>query len=200
MTDDDPYTRRLERVTGARWKQILNVQAPYRWNLQRLEPGYVLDVGCGIGRNLAHLEGKGVGVDTSRSSVEVARERGCVAYTTDDFPSSRHANDTRFDSLLFAHVLEHMPNADATDLVRSYLRYVRRGGKVIVIVPQEAGYASDETHVNFLDRDDVAALLETCGLRVDRSYSFPFPRVAGRIFRHNETVVVASTPERSTDG
>jgi len=95
--------------------------------------------------------------------------------------------------LLFAHVLEHMPDTEATDLVRSYLRYLRRGGKVIVIVPQEAGYASDETHVNFLDGDDVAAVLTTCGLRVVRSYSFPFPRVAGRIFRHNETVVVAST-------
>ncbi|GMR02603.1 MAG: hypothetical protein BMS9Abin20_0943 [Acidimicrobiia bacterium] len=200
MTEHDPYTRRLERVTGARWKQILDVQAPYRWNLQRLEPGYVLDIGCGIGRNLAHLEGNGVGVDTSRSSVEVARERGYVAYTADEFPSSRHANDTGFDSLLFAHVLEHMPDVDATDLVRCYLRYVRRGGKVIVIVPQEAGYASDETHVNFLDRDDVAAMLMTCGLRVDRSYSFPFPRAAGRIFRHNETVVVASMPQRSTGG
>lgn len=193
MTEDDPYTQRLERVTGARWKRILNVQAPYRWNLRRLEPGYVLDVGCGIGRNLAHLEGNGVGVDTSGSSVKVARERGCVAYTTDEFPSSRHASDAGFDSLLFAHVLEHMSDTEATDLVRSYLRYLRRGGKVIVIVPQEAGYASDETHVNFLDRDDVAAVLTTCGLRVVRSYSFPFPRVAGRIFRHNETVVVAST-------
>ncbi len=187
----DPYTQRLQRVSGARWKRILSVQAPYRWNLRRLEPGYALDVGCGIGRNLAHLEFNGVGVDTSGSSVRVARDRGCVAYTTDEFPLAREAEQSAFDSLLFAHVLEHMPRKDAVDLVEEYLPYLRPGGKVITIVPQEAGFASDATHVNFLQPVDVIAMLSECGLAVDRAYSFPFPRVAGRFFRHNETVVTS---------
>lgn len=189
----DPYTERLQRLTGARWKRLLNVQAPYGWNLRRLKPGYVLDVGCGIGRNLLHLDRRGVGVDTSEASVDVARELGCTAHTVEGFSSSTDATIGRYDSLLLAHVLEHMPLDTATELVRNYLPYVKPGGKVIVIVPQRAGYASDETHVNFLDSHDVTDLLEACGLQITRAYSFPFTETVGRLFRHNETIVVART-------
>jgi len=200
MSQRDPYTHRLERVTGARWKRMLNVQAPYRWNLRRLQPGFVLDIGCGIGRNLLHLDQFGVGVDTSRSSVEVARTRGCVAYTADAFPSSRDAVKGGFDSLLFAHVLEHMPLESATELLERYLPYLAPAGKVIVIVPQEAGFASDDTHVNFLNRRDIVALVTACGLRVEHAFSFPFPQVAGRVFRHNETIVEAKLRQGGGQG
>jgi len=194
VTQPDRYTERLERLSGARWKCLLNVQAPYRWNIRRLKPGHVLDVGCGIGRNLLHLDRDGVGVDTSQASVDVARRQGCIAYTVEDFLSSPDSQIGRYDSLLLAHVLEHMPLDTATELVHDYLVYLKPGGKVIVIVPQRAGYASDETHVNFLDSQDVTDLLITCGLHVTRSYSFPFPEAVGRVFRYNETVVVAQTP------
>ena len=32
-------------MTGAGWKRLLNVQAPYRWNVRRLDLGFTLDVG-----------------------------------------------------------------------------------------------------------------------------------------------------------
>jgi 2-polyprenyl-3-methyl-5-hydroxy-6-metoxy-1,4-benzoquinol methylase len=195
MTDPDPYTERLKRLSNSRWKNVLSVQAPYRWNLRRLEPERVLDVGCGIGRNLLHLNGNGVGVDTSRASVDVAKSRGCVAYAVEDFAASEDAVARAFDSLLFAHVLEHMSLGDASNLVREYLPYIRPSGQVIVIVPQEAGYASDSTHVNFLEASDIADLMDGCGLAEIRDYSFPFPRAFGRVFRYNETVVVGRVPD-----
>lgn len=193
MTQQDPYTQRLESLSGARWRRLLHVQAPYRWNLRRLEPGYVLDVGCGIGRNLLHLDGNGVGVDTSASSVETARSQGCTAYTVGEFPDASEAALGTFDSLLFAHVLEHMDRSDAVELVARYLPYLRSQGRVIVIVPQEAGYASDDTHVNFLEPDDVTDILTGHGLRIESSSSFPCPRPVGKVFRYNESVVVART-------
>ena len=52
-TADPAYTARLRDLEGRGWKQRLDVQAPYRWNLRRLHPGLTLDVGCEIGR--AHV-------------------------------------------------------------------------------------------------------------------------------------------------
>ncbi len=61
-----------------------------------------------------------------------------------------------YDSLLIAHVLEHMTPAEASDLLAAYLPYLRSEGRVVIIVPQEAGFRSDATHVTFLDLEDIA--------------------------------------------
>jgi 2-polyprenyl-3-methyl-5-hydroxy-6-metoxy-1,4-benzoquinol methylase len=200
-TTDPAYARRLLRLQGAWWKKILPVQAPYRWHLRRLRLGRVLDVGCGSGRNLGHLSNLGVvGVDHNASLVKAARERGFVAYTPDEFRTSEFARPATFDSLLFAHVLEHMPFTDAAELLRQYLPYLRPGGRVVMITPQERGYASDPTHIEFMDFEKVRRLSNRMGLRVSRSYSFPLPRWMGRLFSYNEFVVVAALPQGGTAG
>jgi SAM-dependent methyltransferase len=190
-TDAPDYAERLKNLEQARWKQWLDVQAPYRWNIRRLQLGRTLDVGCGLGRNLAHLGGEGVGVDHNPASVAVARERGLVAYTSDEFLTGAHATEGSFDSLLAAHVVEHMSEEDAVGLLRTYLPFVRKGGKVVLITPQEKGYATDATHVRFCGFPEVVALCEAVGLTVARQYSFPFPRFAGRVFPYNEFVTLA---------
>ena len=191
MSADQDYTQRLAAETNRWWKRLLDVQAPYRRNLRRVVEGRVLDVGCGIGRNLRHLEGKGVGVDVNPHSVVVARQSGLTAYTAVKFRTSPDAIREGFDSLLFAHVLEHMSLDEASRLLAAYLPYLRPGGRVVIIVPQGAGFASDPTHVTFLDLDELAGLEAARGLSRDRAYSFPFPRVVGRFFKHNETVVLS---------
>ncbi|MCZ6782323.1 MAG: class I SAM-dependent methyltransferase, partial [Proteobacteria bacterium] len=148
------------------------------------------DLGCGIGRNLVHLDRFGVGVDHNAHSVKIACERGCAAFTPEEFRRSEAASPGSFDALLAAHVLEHMPLDEATALVGEYLDFVRPGGRVVLITPQEAGYRSDPSHVEHLDFDALAKLLAELRLEPVRSYSFPFPRFAGRWFVHNEFVVV----------
>jgi 2-polyprenyl-3-methyl-5-hydroxy-6-metoxy-1,4-benzoquinol methylase len=189
-TRSEAYTARLDELGGAAWKRHLDVQAPYRWNLRRLELGFTLDVGCGIGRNLVHLECKGVGVDHNEASVQMARQRGCVAFSNEGFHSSEYARPGCFDSLLIAHVVEHMTLAEATTLVGDYLEFVRPGGQVVLIAPQAAGYRSDATHVEFMDPPKLRAILEGNGVELTRSYSFPFPRIVGHVFPHNEFVAV----------
>ena len=192
-TERRQYTERLRRKESTWWKRALDVQRPYRWNLRRLEPGRTLDVGCGIGRNLGHLEGDGVGVDHNPASVEMCRARGFEAYTPDEFEA--RSPDEPFDSILLAHVAEHMDEASATSLLARYVPYVRPGGKVIVITPQEAGYNSDPTHVRFMDMDATKKLVASTGATVEREMSFPLPRVFGRLFRYNEFVVVGRLPD-----
>lgn len=193
-SDHEAYTNRLIRLSGSRLKRILNVQAPYRWNIRRLVKGFVLDVGCGIGRNLDHLSGNGVGVDVNPLSVAEARQRGLTALTLSEFSSSEFAIENRFDSLLVAHVLEHMEPHEAMTLVGSYLSFVKSGGAIVVICPQQRGYASDSTHVTYLTSQGIKEILRPLGLIITKSYSFPFPRFVGRVFTHNETIVIARKP------
>ena len=101
-----------------------------------------------------------------------------------------------FDSLLVAHVLEHLSPAEATTLVREYLPFVRPDGQVVVICPQERGQRSDATHVTFMPADVIGRVLADAGVRVTRSSSFPFPRPMGRWFTHNETVVIGRPDTR----
>jgi hypothetical protein len=64
----------------------------------------------------------------------------------------------------------------------------------VIIVPQEAGFRSDPTHVHFLDLDDLTGIETAHGLVRETGYSFPLPRIAGRWFTHNETVSLSRLP------
>src|ERR1041385_8430085 len=116
-TDTADYADRLMRLQHKWWKRLLNVQAPYRWNLRRLRPGFTLDVGCGIGRNLVAVDG--VGVDHNASAVQQCREGGLRASLPAEFLASEWARPGTFDSLLFAHVVEHMTGEAAAGLIET---------------------------------------------------------------------------------
>lgn len=188
------YTDRLVTLEKAGLKRLLPTQAPYRWNLHRLKLGRVLDVGCGIGRNLSACDPGSVGVDHSASSVAAAKSRGLIAYTPDEFSATPDSEPGSFDTMLCAHVLEHLSVEEADDLLATYLPSVRSGGQLVLITPQEAGFRTDSTHVRFVDLDALNECAVSRGLTVQRSYSFPFPRAVGKTFPYNEFVMVASVP------
>lgn len=186
------YTARLDRLGGARWKRVVDVQAPYRWNLRRLLPHQAtLDVGCGLGRNLAHLAAGSVGVDHNPTSVQACLDAGLVAMTVSDFLAVGPEDPASFDGLLVAHLVEHLPPGDAAAVLAPYLPYLAPRATVVLICPQERGFASDETHTTFTDQAALARLARDLGLDVTKQYSFPLPRAAGRFFTYNEFVTVA---------
>ena len=193
-TASPDYARRLEALEFAKWKRWLHVQAPFRWTVRRLCHGRVLDVGSGVGRNLAHLHPRAVGVDHNPHAVALARSRGFTAFTTDALGPAGHAQRASYDTLLAAHLLEHVSEHAGMELLRTYLPLVRPGGQVVLITPQECGWRSDATHVRWVDFAVLRRTSEQLGLRVDKELSFPFPRTAGRVFRYNEFVHVATVP------
>ncbi len=65
---------------------------------------------------------------------------------------------------------------------------------MVFICPQERGYASDPTHVRFVDDAGLARLAQSVSLHVERRCSFPFPRAVGRVFPYNEFVLQARSP------
>ena len=193
-TDTPDYAERLRRKQTLWWKRLLHVQALYHWNMRRQGLGRTLDVGCGIGRNLGVLSSGSVGVDHNAKSVALARSMGYDAYTVQEFLEGELAVPATFDGLLLAHVIEHMDREQALKLCGEYLPFVRPGGRVFLVCPQERGYASDPTHVWFAQDKDLAELVGTLGLELERSFSFPFPRKVGRLFNSNEFCVTARIP------
>lgn len=191
-TQDSSYAERLQKKQGVWWKQILPVQLPYRLNLKRQKLGRTLDIGCGIGRNLPMLPPGSLGVDHNELSVAMARKNGMNAVTVDEFGAGDDARPSSFDSFLLAHVLEHMTEAESHDLLTSYLPYLRRGGSVFVVCPQEVGYRSDPTHVSFTTDADISRICRDVGLTTVKAYSFPFPRPVGKLFIYNEFCVLAT--------
>jgi SAM-dependent methyltransferase len=194
-TEGVDYTERLKRVGGQRWKKALDVQRPYRWNARRLlGDRHVLDVGCGIGRNLEHLSPRAVGVDHNAASIAECRDRGLTAYTTDEFFDDFDQHRAAYTGLIAAHLVEHMRPEQAVEILGSYAEALAPGARAVLICPQEKGYASDSTHVNFSDLSTLSSVATQLGWVVERGFSFPFPRPAGKVFRYNEFVLVARTP------
>jgi hypothetical protein len=147
-------------------------------------------VGAGIGRTLEVLSPGSVGVDHNPDSVAFMRARGLTAQTIDEFARS----ETTYNGLLCAHVLEHLEPGTQEEMLRPYVERLESGATVMIICPQERGFASDATHTDFVEGPRIAQVLESLGLTVHRSWSFPFPRWAGKYFTYNESCVVAEKP------
>jgi 2-polyprenyl-3-methyl-5-hydroxy-6-metoxy-1,4-benzoquinol methylase len=139
------------------------------------------------------LDGNGVGIDHNPAFVAHCRRAGLAAYTPEEFDSAPEAVRGHFDSLILAHVIEHLDTAVTDEILAKYLPYVRTGGFAHFITPQELGYRSDPTHIVFVDFEGLHALAARHGLTVVRSYSFPFPRAMGRVFKYNEFNVLTRT-------
>ena len=172
----------------------LNVQAPYRWNIRRLNLGFTLDVGCGIGRNLSHLDGNGVGVDHNATSIAACRAAGLTRVHHRGLSRSVWHPCGAFDAILGAHLIEHVEESRAKEIIASahLPSLCVRAGRAVFITPQERGFASDATHVRFSGFDEVPARSATdLGLTLHRHPSFPFPRPTGKFFTYNEFVTVA---------
>lgn len=194
-TAGSDYADRLVRLQNRWWKRLFNVQAPWQWNLRRLKLGRTIDVGCGIGRNLISLGAGSVGVDHNAHSVQTARDAGFEAYTVEEFFASKKlAKPGSYDSMLVAHVIEHLTPDESREIIKSYLPLVKPGGRIVWICPQERGYASDATHVTYTDFTALRALADDLGIEFEKQYSFPFPRFVGKFFTYNEFDFIGRAP------
>lgn len=193
-TSDASYTQRLTNLQEVGWKKHLAFLNPYRWHIRRVISGPTLEVGCGIGRVLEFAPDQIVGTDHNVSSVAFCRQKGFTAYTFDYF-TKRYQMQRPFTTLLMSHLLEHMTRTEAVDLIKAYRPYLKDGAKIVAITPQEVGQASDKTHVEFMDFSAVRQIFAESGIKVERHYSFPFPRFMGKVYIYNEFVSIGYLAE-----
>jgi SAM-dependent methyltransferase len=194
-TKDATYANELLKKQTVWWKRLLDVQAPYRWHLKWLQLGYILDIGCGVGRNLIHLKGNGVGVDHNLQAIKIAKNLGLNAFTNEEFIGSGFDIVNKYDSLLLAHVAEHMTKNEAIDLLKKYVGFLKPKGRLVIITPQERGYKSDLTHIEFIDFQKSRDISKGLGFNFIKEYSFPFPSYVGRFFTYNEFISISQKPE-----
>jgi SAM-dependent methyltransferase len=168
----------------------MDENAPYQyfedvnWGLLRLWNGRrglrVLDAGCGFATTSERIQQLGnevTGIEESPVACRVAEKRISRVVQADLL----HADlgDERFDVIIFADVLEHVPWP--VGVLRNYLRWLKPGGSVIVSLPnvglwsvrfahlfgrweyEETGVL-DRTHLRFFTRKNARWLLGECGL------------------------------------
>ena len=167
------------------------------WGLLRLwgdrSGREVLDVGCGFATTSQYIQRRAnrvVGIESSGEAVVVARQRVQQVIQADltKLDEVREAlGGRRFDVIIFADVLEHLPWP--LGVLRAYLELLKDGGTVIISLPnvglwsvrlahlfgafnyEETGVL-DQTHLRFFTRGTALRLLDAAGLEpVSRTYN-----------------------------
>jgi 2-polyprenyl-3-methyl-5-hydroxy-6-metoxy-1,4-benzoquinol methylase len=147
----------------------------------------VLDVGCGGGAFGAAVKAAGAawvaGVERHPEAAAEARTRLDVLVEGDVATVALPFEPGEFDYVVFADVLEHLPDPEA--VVRRYLPYLAPEGRVVVSVPNMRFYlvllrlaadrwaytdsgVRDRTHLRIFTRRSLEAMLDGLDLRVER--------------------------------
>jgi 2-polyprenyl-3-methyl-5-hydroxy-6-metoxy-1,4-benzoquinol methylase len=142
----------------------------------------VLDVGCGFATTSARIQQLGnevTGIDSSPEIESVAAQRLSRVVHGDVLEVD--LGDARFDAIIFADVLEHLPWP--VSVVKRYLQWLAPGGSIIVSLPNvglwsvrfahllgrweydETGVL-DRTHLRFFTRKSARWLAKESGLQI----------------------------------
>jgi SAM-dependent methyltransferase len=150
--------------------------------------GRVLDVGCGSGLLGERLREQGNtvwGIDLAEEVADAATkrlDRFLLEDVSDGAAVADRIGEQRFDTIVFADVIEHLPDPIGT--LRSYLRFLAPEGRVLVSVPNVAVWnvrlgllfgrfeytptgTLDRTHLRFFTRRSLLRALKAAGLAVD---------------------------------
>lgn len=156
--------------------------------------GPAIDFGCGVGDMLRALPAGSTGLEINPASVEHCRSNGLdvVLYDADSDGwtlSPLAAAGRRYRSLVVSHVLEHLE--EPVIKFNALLRAAERLGveKALAIVPGKVGFASDATHLTFVDEAMLAdeRIVAGTGFRLQGSHHYPLDlRAVGDVFVYHE--------------
>jgi 2-polyprenyl-3-methyl-5-hydroxy-6-metoxy-1,4-benzoquinol methylase len=159
------------------------------WGLLRLwgkrSNATVLDVGCGYATTSQRLRALGnrvTGIESSGEALKVASRRLDEVIAA-DLQDVAAIGDRRFDCIVFADVLEHLPWP--AEVLETYLRFLAPKGTVMVSLPNVGLWSVrlslmsgrfdygdtgvlDRTHLRFFTRKSARRLIEEAGLTIER--------------------------------
>lgn len=116
-------------------------QWEHKMALRALAPqSLVLEVGCGTGSFLRTLKSKGfevAGLELNNAAVDVCRRQGLPVHN-ELLESHRRRHSAHYDAVCAFQVLEHV--YDVRSFINECLACLKRGGKLIVAVPNNNPY------------------------------------------------------------
>ncbi len=157
--------------------------------------GATIDFGCGAGQLLARLPNGSVGLEVNPHLVKGLCGDGFTVFQARGTKVDFDLPDIiagRYQTLVIAHVLEHLP--DPAQALTALLAACQRVGirRVLVVVPGVKGFASDRTHKTFVDRAFIETRMpaDIGGFVRSRITYFPGPWAwIGRFFVFHEMKV-----------
>lgn len=134
----------------------------------------VLDVGCGTGILLRWLSTQKniipIGVDSSGSQIAFAKkEVADVQFVHEDGLRFLAAHPSEYDLIFCMDVIEHIPDGELYQFIRSLHGALRPGGRLFIRTPNAANLAgtygryTDFTHHRSFTAGSAQQLLEACG-------------------------------------
>jgi 2-polyprenyl-3-methyl-5-hydroxy-6-metoxy-1,4-benzoquinol methylase len=154
----------------------INLKHKYRLATNGMQPGKLLDIGCGVGDFLHTAEMHGwecIGVEPSEDAKAIAQKRMkgkiIVSEELEGFP------DGAFDVITMWHVLEHVD--DLKWQVAQLQRLVKPSGRVVIAVPNYKSYDGQfykehwaaydvPRHLNHFNRITLSKIFKTSGLEL----------------------------------
>ena len=154
----------------------INLKHKYRLATNGMQPGKLLDIGCGVGDFLHTAEMHGwecIGVEPSEDAKAIAQKRmkGMII-TSEELESFP---DGAFDVITMWHVLEHVD--DLKWQVAQLQRLVKPSGRVVIAVPNYKSYDGQyykehwaaydvPRHLNHFNRITLSKIFKTSGLEL----------------------------------
>lgn len=196
ITDDYAKLWLSDSVMTARLDNFLNLLD---------EPNYVLDAGCGPGRDVAVMSSRGIdaaGIDLSASMIAKAREisPGMVFRQMDQRDLKFPPNT--FDGIWSCAALHHLPEEDILGTLEGFARVLKRDGILCAIVKEGEGEYFDQVgrFQNFYSASEFRDLLKTAGFNViDEFVSFSNKGTLGKNKKKWLEVLARRTDSRSDD-
>lgn len=111
-------------------------------NIVPAKTKYVLSVGCAAGKSEAELVERGmkvIGVEMNHEAAQKARQRGLTVLEGDVSEVDIDVAGQPYDCLIYADVLEHLP--DPAAILNRHVAKLKAGGTVIVSVPNFRYYS-----------------------------------------------------------
>ena len=169
----DPDGKKRNRISEK--EQYLSDISTELNYINKLKPGKILDIGCGLGWLLSAVETgwKKYGVEISKYASENAAQYADI--TNDHFLNADYESNF-FDLIVMHHVIEHMQ--DPIKNLKKAIKILKGNGIIIIATPDfDSGCARrfgnnyrllhDSTHISLFSNDSMHRMLRDHLLEID---------------------------------